>query len=356
MRKNIIAKLKKAQLVGRGGGCFPVWLKWQMVHQARAEKKYVVCNASEGEPETRKDRYILKHYPERVIDGVKIAFYYLRAEKAFIYLRPSYYKELAPILKKVIGSAPIEIFKKPHEAGYIGGEETSALNTIEGKRTEPRLRPPFPTTHGLWGYPTLINNVETFYNVSLVYAGAYKKTRFYTISGDCLWTGVYEYSQDYTIEQILKTTRNYPKFNFFVQIGGGAAGVVLNSHQLDQPVVGAGSITVYSFSKHSPRQLLRHWASFFKRESCGQCTPCREGTYRIDELVNQKEIDWNLLAEILVNLKESSFCGLGGSVPIPFASFMQNVLPYYQKLPNNDLGKNIIVPEASLEMVRKCLW
>ncbi len=355
MRKNIIAKIKKAGLVGRGGAGFPVWLKWQMVHKARGPKKYVVCNIAEGEPAVNKDKYILKHYPERVIDGVKIALYFLRARQAFIYLNPDYEKELAPVLKKIIGQAPIEIFVKPPSAGYIGGEETSALNAIEGRRIEPRLRPPFPTIQGLWGCPTLVNNAETFYNVSLVYAKAYKKTRFYSISGDCLWAGVYEYSQDHTIKQILKASNNYPNFPFFVQVGGGAAGLVLNFHQLDQPVSGAGSIVIYSLAKHSPRQLLKNWSKFFKQQSCGQCVPCREGTYRLWQILKKKTIDWELLAEILLNLKEASFCALGASVPVPLASFIKNVLPYYQKLPNNDLGRNIFIPPQILNLINKSL-
>ncbi|MDD5032314.1 MAG: hypothetical protein PHR36_04735, partial [Patescibacteria group bacterium] len=229
---DILNKIKKAGLVGRGGACFSTADKWEAVKKAKGAKKYVVCNAAEGEPGVAKDRYILENFPERVIDGLKIAIDFLGAEKGYIYINHNYYKELSKILTKVIGKAPIEFFIKPIGSGYIGGEESSILNAIEGRRVEPRLRPPFPTTSGLLGRPTLINNVETFYNVSLVAADKYKRERFYTVSGDCLWTGVFSFPENWTIEKILRETKNYPKFPFFVQVGGEASGEVLNSSQL----------------------------------------------------------------------------------------------------------------------------
>ncbi|MFH1662010.1 MAG: NADH-ubiquinone oxidoreductase-F iron-sulfur binding region domain-containing protein [Candidatus Falkowbacteria bacterium] len=331
---NIIDKIKKAKLIGRGGACFPVDVKWNMVKNANGDKKYVVCNASEGEPGVKKDGYILENYPEIVIDGMKIAMDFLNASKAYIYLNPSYFKKLEKKLKKIIGDLPIEVFKKPHNAGYIGGEETSVINGIEGRRIEPRLRPPFPTTNGLWRYPTLINNVETFYNVSLVNSGEYKNKRFYTISGDCMHEGVYDLPDDWTIEKILKETKNYPrcdkngkpKFSFFAQIGGDASGEVLNDKQLKRQATGAGSITIYSVIKHKPINVIKKWLDFFMNESCGQCTPCREGVYRLREIIKSPNPDWKLFADLLDNLDDTAFCGLGCSVSISIKTYMKNVL------------------------------
>ncbi|MCX6796811.1 MAG: hypothetical protein NTW06_04950, partial [Candidatus Falkowbacteria bacterium] len=211
----------------------------------------------------------------------------------------------------------IELFKKDHSAGYVGGEESTAINHIEGKRIEPRLRPPFIATVGLWNYPTLVNNVETFYDVSLVAADQYEHKRFYTINGDCLNTGVYQFPEDWTIEKILKETKNYPNFEFFVQIGGDASGIILNSKQLKQVASGAASITVYSIIKHKPIDLMRKWALFFSEESCGQCTACREGTYRLREALEIANFDWKLVDDLLNNLEETSFCGLGLVVSTP---------------------------------------
>ena len=349
MHKDIIKKLKAAKLIGRGGGSYPTWLKWQSVAKAVAEKKhsdkkcFVVCNAAEGEPGVSKDLYIIEHYPERVIDGIHIAINFLSAESGFIYLNPDYYNKLAPILKKAVGRLNIKIIKKDWQAGYIGGEETAVLNAIEEQRIEPRLRPPFPAADGLWGSPTLINNVETLFNVSLVMAGKYEHKRFYTINGDCLWTGVYEYSEDLTIDKILRQTENYPDFDFFVQVGGEGSGEVLNRKQLKRPASGAGAITIYSMIKHEPIALMRQWVDFFRRESCGQCTPCREGIYRLKEILNNRKPDWEMFAELLRDIADTSFCGLGCAAPVPLQSYIQNVLA---KMPNNKIklpgGKKVI--------------
>ena len=344
---DILNKIKKAKLVGRGGACFPTATKWEMVKKATGKKKYVVCNASEGEPGVKKDFYILKNYPEKMIDGMKIAIDFLSAEKAYIYINPEYYKFFYKKLTEIIAGAPIEIFKKPHNAGYIGGEESSALNAIEGKRIEPRVRPPFPTSKGLWGCPTLVNNVETFYNVSLVASDEYENKRFYTISGDCLHDGVYFFPDNWTIQKILKKTKNYPNFSFFAQIGGDASGEVLASSQLKNQVSGAGSITVYSIIKRKPADLIKRWLEFFINESCGQCVPCREGVYRLVEITRSSDPDWRLFGELLDNLSETAFCGLGCVVPIPIKSYIKNVLA---KMPES----KIKLPKGSKKVICEC--
>ncbi len=364
---NIINKIKKANLVGRGGGNFPTAVKWEMVRKTTGNKKYIICNASEGEPGVKKDRYILENFGERVIDGMRIAIDFLLENpysnshpkeegaqvKGYIYINHKYYKKFGKKLDKIILSnkivynkknennasfslrertgkgnkkTQIKFFIKPASSGYIGGEETALLNAMEGKRVEPRLRPPFPTTNGLWNCPTLVNNVETFYNVSLAIADEYEKDRFYTIGGDCVSAGVYKLPDDWTIEKILKETNNYPKFNFFVQVGGDASGEILNSKQLNKPAGGAGSITIYNTKKYKPEEMIGKWISFFVNESCGQCTPCREGVYRLNEIMNSDNPDWELLEELLNNLDEASFCGLGSIIPVPIRSYRRNVM------------------------------
>ena len=351
---DIIAKIKKANLTGRGGAAFPTAGKWLAVKKAvdskpAGEKKcYIICNASEGEPGVKKDGYILQHYPEKVIKGIKTAIAYLQAEKAFIYINPEYYEKFKAVLKKNIGLSPIEIFRKPIKAGYIGGEETSAINTIEGARTEPRLRPPFPPTKGLFGCPTLVNNVETFYDIGLIVDGTYKKTRFFTISGDCLWDEVFEYSENATVEKILKESKNFPKFDFFAQIGGAASGEVLNSTQLKRPVGGGGAIVVYSTLKHKPIELIKKWIDFFYGNSCGQCTPCREGLYRLKEIINNPEPNWEIFSDILHTMHDTSFCGLGCTAPLPIISYINNVL-------SKQLDSKIKIENIKYKIICDCL-
>ncbi|MBI4779400.1 hypothetical protein HY797_03030 [Candidatus Falkowbacteria bacterium] len=259
----------------------------------------------------------------------------MRAEKAYIFLNYGYNKKLNKKLTVLLKNSKIEIFVKPVNAGYIGGEESAILNAIEGKRIEPRLKPPFPTSKGLFGYPTLINNVETFYNVSLVAAGQYLNKRFYTITGDCLNEGVYELPDNLTIEKLLKQTGNYPKFSFFVQVGGNASGEVLSSSQLKRQVSGAGSIAVYSLAKNNFKKIIKGWLNFFVNESCGQCAPCREGTYRLNEIFSKEKIDWPLFNGLLDNLSDASLCALGCSVAVPIKSFMKNVYPQINKSAEN---------------------
>ncbi|MFH1233875.1 MAG: NADH-ubiquinone oxidoreductase-F iron-sulfur binding region domain-containing protein [Patescibacteria group bacterium] len=350
---DILSKIKQADLVGRGGAGFPVAVKWEAVRCATGNNKYIICNATEGEPGVEKDGYIIEKYPERLIDGIKIAIDFLFSSKkknssqarAYLYINNKYYKKYYKKLDQLIGELPIEIFVKPYDAGYIGGEESSLLNAIEGQRVEPRLRPPFPTTNGLWGCPTLINNVETFYNVSLVAAGEYKNFRFYTINGDCLYNGVYQLPANFTIQKILTKTDNLPDFPFFVQVGGNASGEILNSSQLKRSVSGAGSITVFSLEKYQAKKFIENLLEFFVNESCGQCATCREGLFRLNEIIKSEKINWQLFFDLINNLSESSFCGLGSSVATPVKSFIKNMFQQIYKsaffvIPPNVFGRN----------------
>ena len=326
-------KIKQANLVGRGGACFPVATKWLAVKNAVGAKKYVVCNAAEGEPGVIKDGYILEHFGDKVIYGLKIAMDFLSFDsagnrsgiKTYIFINHAYYKKFNKKFASLLKNLKIELVIKPFGAGYIGGEESAVLNAIEGEKIEPRLRPPFPTTSGLWGCPTLINNVETFYNVSLVKSGQFLNKRFYSLTGDCMNEGVFDLPDSYTIARVLKETDNYPKFPFFVQTGGGASGEVFNSQQLKRPVQGAGSITIHSLAKTDFKKMIKSWLDFYVDETCGQCTPCREGTLRLKEILVEDKVDWVLFNSLLDNLKDTSLCALGASVPIPIKSFINNV-------------------------------
>jgi len=335
---NLLKKITDAGLVGRGGGSYPTAQKWSAVKQALLGKKqgYIIVNGAEGEPAVKKDGYILDHHVEEVINGVYLADQFLgtqKIKKIYFFLNHDYHRLYASKIKTILATKKYSLLKnkwefviKPNNLTYISGEETALLNLIEGHKIQPRLKPPFPTSHGLHGRPTLINNVETFYNISLVSKDKYREERFYTLAGEVKHRGVFKLPADLTIEEVLRRTNNYPTYKFFVQIGGEMSGEVLNAEQLDQRIDGAGLVMVYDYRWTNKQKLLKYWLKFYHNQSCGQCTICREGTYRLWQLINQPRFDETLFWEIIEGLEESSFCGLGFSVPIPIKSYFENIL------------------------------
>lgn len=332
---DIIEKLKKAELKGRGGAEFPTGLKWEMVKKEKAEKKYVICNASEGEPGVFKDGYILENYPEEVVEGMKIAIKNLGDNvSGYIYLRKDYFEKFKEKLEKLVAKLPIELFCET--GGYLCGEESTLIESIEGKREEPRVKPPFPTQKGLFGFPTLVNNVETFYYVSKIAKGEYKKTRFYSIcfahlpagiiEREPYRKGVFELSEDMTIGEILEKTKNTPPFEFFLQIGGGASGKIIKKEEIGEKVCGAGAIVIYNLKETDPVLLLKEWVSFFMRENCDKCVPCREGLFRIYEDLEDGKIDKKILNDIIFVLEKASFCGLGKGAAMAIKTFSEKIL------------------------------
>jgi NADH:ubiquinone oxidoreductase subunit F (NADH-binding) len=333
----IIEKIKDSGLKGRGGAGFPTGIKWESVVSALEKRKtedknakaYVVCNGSEGEPSVLKDDFILENYPEEVIDGIKIAMETIGAKEAYFVLRHDLFEKHADNLKGIIGKKKIKLFKKV--GGYLCGEESTMIETIEGKeRKEPRDKPPYPTEKGLWNCPTLVNNIETFYSVALISKGAYQHERFYTISGDVQNSGVFCFPEYWPIEKVLHKTENFPNEDFFVQVGGGASGKICAENELEQEVSGMGAIIVYIISKTDIKQLMKKWIEFFYAENCGKCVPCREGVYRIKEILEKEEINYKDMKDILFNLRESSFCPLGKTVAVPFESLIEKIIEKHE--------------------------
>jgi len=337
-QSNVIQRIEEAGLVGRGGAAFPVAKKWMAVRNSLKGKKegYIVINGAEGEPGVDKDGYIINNYPEEVINGVSVADNFLGKDKIkniYFFLNKEYYQKYSTGLKKILETKKYSVIAKKlifvvkqADLTYISGEETALLNLIEGKKVEPRLKPPYPHECGLFNKPTLVHNTETFYNISLVAKNKYKNERFYTLTGAVRRRGVYKLSAGLTIKEILIKTENLPKFNFFVQVGGGAAGEVLNSEQLDRPVGGVGSIMVYDLIHTDHKKLLRYWLNFFHEQSCGNCSTCREGTYRLWEIINAPKFDKELFWNLVTLLDETSFCYLGRSLPVPIRSYFLNIL------------------------------
>jgi NADH:ubiquinone oxidoreductase subunit F (NADH-binding) len=321
---NIIDKLKQANLKGRGGAGFPTWQKWRMVKDAANDKKFVICNASEGEPGVFKDIFILENWPDIVVAGIELAMNTVGAQKGYIYLRHDYYDKFKETLAEIIGEKPIEIFCK--KCGYLGGEETTLLESMEEKKCEPRLKPPFPPQVGLYGCPTLINNLETLYFAALIEKGDYQNTRFYCVSGDIQNEGVFEFPEAWPIKRVLEESCNLPKENFFVQAGGGASGAILLQNELDQLQPGMGAIVVHDMTKTDPRQLGLRWINFFINENCGKCVPCREGVYRLREIFSNEPLDLAKAKDIVNLLAAASFCPFGKGVANSLGSLITKLL------------------------------
>jgi NADH:ubiquinone oxidoreductase subunit F (NADH-binding) len=324
LKKDLIKKLKQNNLLGRGGAAYPTYLKWQMVLEAPGAKKYIVANGSEGEPNVHKDYFILQHHSKVLVDGIKQAMACIPGSVGIIYLNKKYYRRFKKPLEKIIAKAAITVFEE--KGGYLSGEETVVCEEIEGKLARPRLRPPYPGQKGIHNCPTLINNIETFYCVSKIAHDDYESKKFYTISGDVKKHGVYEMNLDLSIKDVLEKTGNLPKKDFFVQAGGGASGEIFLNSELDQPVGGSGAIIVYDKKNTDPYLLMYRWAKFFMESNCDKCTPCREGVYRLAEMLHKKMIDQTILNDLFLVMEESSFCALGRSVPTPFRSLIYKII------------------------------
>ncbi len=338
MSDSLTAKITKADLRGRGGAGFPVFSKWQAIKDNLVknpkDKYYLIINAGEGEPGVKKDAYILEHYAAVLLEGVHATINELNPKKLagiYCYIKPEYYKLYAKKIDKLLLThkfLSLKIFwnwaVKPEFLSYIGGEETTMLNIIEGCRHEPRLKPPLPVSSGLFGMPTLINNVETFYDIALVSTGGYDSKRFYTISGGTARPGVYHLPSAWSVEDVLRLTGNWPLYKFFVQVGGDLCGEFLNSKQLQKKANGSASITIYSwFDKDN---IIKKLITYFKENSCGKCTPCREGTYRLLELFEAGKNYSPEFWDILDLLENASFCAYGRSLVLPLSSYYKNIL------------------------------
>lgn len=330
MAVSLIKKLEKAGLVGRGGAAFPTHLKWKFTKQTKDSPKYVVCNASEGEPGIFKDIYLLKNHLEEVMLGMKLAMDYLKTKEGYLNINKVYYANIKKKLDHLIRSYRAKGYRfhvYKEEPSYIGGEESALLNAIEGKKTQPRIKPPYSSEKGLFEKPTIVHNVETLYDIACVANNKYEKKRFCCISGPVKNPGPYHLDRDITVEQALKETDNLPDYPFFVQIGGSVSGPVYNQKQIGkQKLTGAGSIEVYKTSTPANKVLFK-WFSFYNEESCGKCTPCREGTYQLYHLLRgNKKIPWDKVMDIAEALEETSFCALGASLVTPIKTYYKNIL------------------------------
>ncbi len=323
-KEDVIAKLKASGLTGRGGAGFPTGAKWEMVAAQTAAKKFIICNSSEGEPGVFKDQWLWEHKAEEVVAGVCLALEVIDHSLAYLYLNHAYYAQFKDKLERICAGKPIVVFEK--RWGYLGGEETAACEVIEGKRPVVRRKPPYPGQAGLWGFPTLINNVETFYHAAKVMAGEYRNTKFFCVSGDGVERTVKELPADATARQVLAECGGVPTFDFFAQVGGGATGEIWLPEELDRPIPGASSLVIYDRKRTDPYALMEKWLTFFQNENCDKCVPCREGVYRLNEMVKSRQLDRAYMEELFFVLENTSLCALGRSVATPLRSLINKVL------------------------------
>ncbi|MDD2547857.1 MAG: NADH-ubiquinone oxidoreductase-F iron-sulfur binding region domain-containing protein [Candidatus Pacebacteria bacterium] len=313
---NIIEKLKKAELKGRGGACFPTYIKWESVLKAEAPQKYIICNGAEGELDLRIDRYILENFKEDVINGIRIALKTIPNSSAYMYLNKDYYT----LFKDDLECEDITLIEGENK--YIAGEETALINYIEGKGSFPRRKPPYVSEKGLFNMPTLVNNVETFYYISKIQKGEYNNERFYMIIGKNVKQGIYELKEGMTIKEILKVVDI--DFPFYVQ-AGGVLGEILKEDELERPLLCAGIIRVISYDE-DPYEVMKTWAHFLTNGNCDKCTPCREGACEIYRMIYKKNIDFERIKKVFSDLEQISFCSLGRSIPNSFKGMIEKIL------------------------------
>jgi NADH:ubiquinone oxidoreductase subunit F (NADH-binding) len=326
---DLIKKIEKAGLRGRGGTGFPIHRKWQSVINASGDEKFVICNASEGEPGVKKDWELLSQNMDDVFDGMRLACTLIGAKKCWINCNYEYLQKLREKLDKQVlrlakHDIELVVFEEKKDS-YLGGESSTIMNVIEGKKEIPRSKIFHATEHGLWEKPTLINNVESFYDVAMVAADTYDFTRLYTILGDVKNSGVYRFPVEMSIEDILEKTNNQVAPEAFLQIGGGACGEIKRGNDLKEVASGAGSIEVFPL-KTTPKEILIRWLEFFEKNLCGTCTPCRDGVPQILNLIHKNEdLLWENILEITEVQRATAFCGLGRSIDTPIRSLHESL-------------------------------
>jgi NADH-quinone oxidoreductase subunit F len=349
----VLEEVKASKLVGRGGAAFPTGLKWEFAAR-NPPPRYVICNADESEPGAFKDRVLMDGDPFRVIEGLILACYAVGAQQGFIYVRGEHrrgYERFSQALRQleaagylgqdILGSGfECQIEVRRGAGAYVCGEETALMESIEGKRGFPRLRPPFPTDAGLWGRPTVINNVETLAKVPpiLLHGARWYNalgtpesagTKLFAVSGSVLRSGVYEVPFGVRLRHLVYDLAGGLQPGRQVQaiLTGGAAGTFLTAAHLDIPLtfedfkkvggtIGAGTVMVFDDTVDL-RQVLRRIGDFFAHESCGKCYPCQMGTQRQAEILGRiargqaRPDDAATLIELGAVMTDTSICGLG---------------------------------------------
>lgn len=361
---DLIEEVKQSGLRGRGGAGFNAGMKWNFAYQTEADQKYVICNADEGEPGTYKDRVIMENDPQNLLEGMAICGYAIGADQGYIYCRGEY-PYVVDLLKQaiqqakdkgVLGNFNIEV--RMGAGAYVCGEETALIESLEGKRGEPRLRPPFPPSAGLWGKPSIVNNVETYAAIPFILekgaeafkkigAPAYPGTKVVTLTGDVQNKTFFEVPTNVTIRDLIfgfgGGIPGGKKFKA-VQIGG-TSGAFVPESLLDTPIdfdsmiaagatLGSGAVFVLDETRDVV-DVVETITGFFEHESCGKCTPCREGNKRMHEILtrinnhDRRDNDLELIERLGNTMIKTSFCGLGQAAPAPVLTTIKHFREEY---------------------------
>jgi bidirectional [NiFe] hydrogenase diaphorase subunit len=370
--EEVCEAMTQSGLRGRGGAGYPAGIKWNLVRKAQGDRKYVIANGDEGDPGAYMDRSLMESDPHRILEGMAIAGYAVGAEQGFIYVRGEYpvaAKRLERAIRAaerrgILGSRMMDspfnfrIDVRIGAGAYVCGEETALMASIMGKRGQPVPRPPYPAQSGLWGQPTLINNVETFGSVAPIIlngaewfadigTGKSKGTKIFALAGDVNTTGLIEVPMGITLREIVfDIGGGIPEGRAYkaVQTGGPSGGCIPAEH-LDTPVdyeslrtlgsiVGSGGLIVMD-ERSCMVDVAKYFLDFCADESCGKCVPCRVGTVQIFRLLDKitrgaaTMADLDTLRELCVMVQETSLCGLGQNAPNPVVSTLRYFMDEY---------------------------
>ncbi|GAA1604761.1 MULTISPECIES: NADH-quinone oxidoreductase subunit NuoF [Kribbella] len=368
---DVVATVKDSGLRGRGGAGFPTGMKWSFIPQDNPKPKYLVVNADESEPGTCKDIPLMMASPHTLVEGVIIASYAIRASAAFIYVRGEVLhvirrlqqavqeaKDAGYIGTDILGSGyDLDVIVHAGAGAYICGEETALLDSLEGRRGQPRLRPPFPAVAGLYGCPTVINNVESIASVPVIIKNGAdwfgsmgteksKGMTLYSLSGHVTRPGQYEAPLGITLRELLDMAggvRAGHQLKFWTP--GGSSTPLLTAEHLDVPLdyegvggvgsmLGTKALQIFDETTCVVRAVLR-WTEFYKHESCGKCTPCREGTWWLVQILERLEAgkgseeDLDTLLDLSENILGRAFCALGDGATAPITSSIQHFKDEY---------------------------
>jgi NADH-quinone oxidoreductase subunit F len=370
---NVIAEVKASGLRGRGGAGFPTGVKWGFIPKD-APVKYLAINTDEGEPGTFKDRLIVERDPHSILEGVIISAYAIGAHRAFVYIRGEFFLGVKRWIKAIsdayqhgflgkdiLGSGfDLDVSVHRGAGAYICGEETAMIESLEGKRGVPRAKPPYPAQQGLWGKPTVVQNVETLVNIPhIILRGAQwysrigteksKGIKIFCVSGHVNNPGNFELPFGTPLREIIYKHAGGIRMGRNVKaiMPGGTSTPIINADKIYTPMafetlqdvgssLGTGAIIVMDETTDMV-EVVRRITRFFVHESCGKCTPCREGTKRMLDILTNitqgkgKEGDIELIEEMAVIIKNTSFCGLGQTAPDPILSALKLFRPEFEK-------------------------
>jgi [NiFe] hydrogenase diaphorase moiety large subunit len=359
-----LEEIKRSSLRGRGGAGFATGAKWELCRAARGRERYVVCNADEGEPGTFKDRFLLTHHADAVFEGMTVAALAIGARQGFVYLRGEY-RFLLEALEQALearrrqgllggsiqGQAGFDFDIAIHvgAGAYVCGEESALIESLEGRRGTPRIRPPFPVSAGYLGQPTIVNNVETFFAAAHILergtlewlrtgTARSKGTKIHSVSGDCARPGIYEYPYGTSISRMLEDCGAVD--TQAVQVGGPSGSCIsvfeFGRRIAFEDVPTAGAFMVFDRSRDM-FEVVRNFARFFAHESCGFCTPCRVGTELVERRLEKIAIgrgsrrDIDVLFELDRLLHTATHCGLGAAACNPLRDTMLKFRPAYER-------------------------